>query len=62
MVHRNETPGSADVKPKLTVVDVVVAGGPLVMTGAAGAAVSIVTDPVADPTLPAASVALTVNL
>ena len=60
MVQTNEAPASA-VKPNDTTVPVPEAGGALVIVGAEGAVVSTVSAEAALPTLPAESVALTVN-
>ena len=60
MVQVNEAPASA-VKANDTTVPGPEAGGALVIVGAEGAVVSTVSAEVALPTLPAESVALTVN-
>jgi hypothetical protein len=57
----NEAPVSAELNPKEGVVTLLTASGWLVMLGATGATVSMVRSVLALPTLPAASVPLTVN-
>ena len=60
-MHRNDAPVSDELNPNDGVVTLLTATGRLVIVAAAGGVVSMASSVLPLPTLPAASVALTVN-